>query len=572
MGRPYTGFDQIAGGKRAGFETFIDLLEAHFGLWNNGTFGVRKKRGKSSYSVHATGRAGDLSWRGAPYRGPGNYQAAVKMMDFLAAHADELFVEAIFDYYPAPHGRGWKCDRAAWQVYNKAAFSGAPGGDWVHVEVSNAKADDPQYYIDTMKRLLGDPPKPVAPAPAQKTQVPPPNKSPWFQRGSKGEGVKEVQRIVGAEPVDGDFGPKTEAAVKAWQAEHDLYVDGIWGPSCERHAKSLANKRTETAGWRTFIDISKWQGSVNFATMKQSGVDALYMRAFQGMDRDIRVDEYAAGAKAHNIPFGVYIYWRPGHDLNQQITQFADTHRNLGASLIPMLDIEHDDGKSPEEIGEQVNRAVAEIERLLGVSPVIYTAAWFWNPKVRGANVSRCPLWLARYTKDKPPVNPADWPAFATARPEPAIPSGGWSSWDAWQFSADGNHAGRTYGASSSHLDLNILREESWDRFQIHKLENSGAAPKPVNSVKIAPESSEKAPEGPQSASVASSGYEYPGETIKAGSKNIEAVKLVQRKVGVKDDGQFGPVTRAAVRKWQQDNGQHVDGLVGPKTWKAMFG
>jgi hypothetical protein len=78
MGRPYTGFDQISGGKRAGFETFIDLLEAHFGLWNNGTYGVRKKSGKSSYSVHATGRAGDLSWRGAPYRGPGNYDAAVK--------------------------------------------------------------------------------------------------------------------------------------------------------------------------------------------------------------------------------------------------------------------------------------------------------------------------------------------------------------------------------------------------------------------------------------------------------------------------------------------------------------
>jgi hypothetical protein len=40
----------------------------------------------------------------------------------------------------------------------RRAFSGAPGGDWVHVEISNDKADDPQYYIDTMKKLLGDPP------------------------------------------------------------------------------------------------------------------------------------------------------------------------------------------------------------------------------------------------------------------------------------------------------------------------------------------------------------------------------------------------------------------------------
>lgn len=245
--RPYTGFDSVAGGKRAGFETFIDLLEAHFGLWNNGTFGVRKKRGKKSYSVHATGRAGDLSWRGAPYRGPGNYEAAVRMMDFLVANADALHVEAVFDYYPGPHGRGYKCDRDAWQVYGKPAFSGAPGGDWVHVEVSNAKADDAQYYIDTMKALLGDPPKPVKPAPAKATPKAPPNKKPWFQVGSSGAGVKAVQQIVGAEPVDGKYGPKTAQAVRAWQAEHDLHVDGIWGPSCEKHAKSLDGKEPAPA-------------------------------------------------------------------------------------------------------------------------------------------------------------------------------------------------------------------------------------------------------------------------------------------------------------------------------------
>lgn len=247
MGRPYTGFDTVAPGKRAGFETFIDLLEAHFGLWNNGTFGVRKKRGKSSYSVHATGRAGDLSWRGAPYRGPGNYEAACKMMDFLAANADALHVEAIFDYYPAPYGRGWKCDRAAWQVYSKKAFSGAPSGDWVHVEVSNAKADDAQYYIDTMKRLLGDPPVAVKPAPAKATPKAPPGKKPWYQIGSSGNGVKEVQRIVGAEPVDGKYGPKTAQAVRVWQAENDLHVDGIWGPGSEKHAKSLDGKPAEPA-------------------------------------------------------------------------------------------------------------------------------------------------------------------------------------------------------------------------------------------------------------------------------------------------------------------------------------
>lgn len=58
-----------------------------------------------------------------------------------------------------------------------------------------------------------------------------------LRKGDKGEAVKEVQRIVGAEPVDGDWGPKTDAAVKAWQSEHGLSADGVWGNMSDTHAK-----------------------------------------------------------------------------------------------------------------------------------------------------------------------------------------------------------------------------------------------------------------------------------------------------------------------------------------------
>ena len=37
-----------------------------------------------------------------------------------------------------------------------------------------------------------------------------------IKKGSKGENVKLVQKVVGAVP-DGDFGPGTESKVKAWQ-------------------------------------------------------------------------------------------------------------------------------------------------------------------------------------------------------------------------------------------------------------------------------------------------------------------------------------------------------------------
>lgn len=46
--------------------------------------------------------------------------------------------------------------------------------------------------------------------------------------GAEGEDVKKLQTKLGVDPI-GKFGPKTEAAVKAWQSEHGLTADGIVG-------------------------------------------------------------------------------------------------------------------------------------------------------------------------------------------------------------------------------------------------------------------------------------------------------------------------------------------------------
>jgi peptidoglycan hydrolase-like protein with peptidoglycan-binding domain len=56
---------------------------------------------------------------------------------------------------------------------------------------------------------------------------------PTEQEGSTGENVRSVQYLLNAHgsnlAVDGDFGPKTDAAVRAFQADHGLGVDGIVG-------------------------------------------------------------------------------------------------------------------------------------------------------------------------------------------------------------------------------------------------------------------------------------------------------------------------------------------------------
>ena len=48
--------------------------------------------------------------------------------------------------------------------------------------------------------------------------------------GSEGDDVRKLQTKLGVDPV-GKFGPKTDAAVKAWQSANGLAADGIVGPA-----------------------------------------------------------------------------------------------------------------------------------------------------------------------------------------------------------------------------------------------------------------------------------------------------------------------------------------------------
>jgi len=58
-------------------------------------------------------------------------------------------------------------------------------------------------------------------------------------------------------------------------------------------------------------------------------------------------------------------------------------------------------------------------------------------------------------------------------------------------------------------------------------------------------------------------------ETLKRGSEG-EAVKTLQRALGIAVDGIFGKQTERAVKVWQAEHGLVADGIVGPKTWEAL--
>jgi hypothetical protein len=145
--RTYTGYDGAARATTPGLRFLVDTIQYLTAgrLWDNGTWGIRDIRGKpGAPSIHATGRAVDLSWRNMRdgRRGGGSYADAVAVMEWLVRHEEALGVELVLDYYPRPFGRAWRCDREAWRNYATRTIALAPGGDWFHLEISPAVAND----------------------------------------------------------------------------------------------------------------------------------------------------------------------------------------------------------------------------------------------------------------------------------------------------------------------------------------------------------------------------------------------------------------------------------------------
>ncbi len=145
--RQYTGNrDGDSGKARPGLVEFVKTVEqiTDGALWNNGTYVKRNMRGKESLSVHATGRAVDLSYRKLGTKGRRNgKEVAMWLCDVLVDNADTLGIECVLDYNPKPYGRGYRCDRDGWVAYKTPTIGGAPDGDWLHVELSPRMADSP---------------------------------------------------------------------------------------------------------------------------------------------------------------------------------------------------------------------------------------------------------------------------------------------------------------------------------------------------------------------------------------------------------------------------------------------
>ena len=188
-------------------------MEATWDMHSVGCYHYRKIRGGTRWSAHAFGAALDMSYREMDGHTPPNRETIeTVVIPWLVDNADLLGIQRVHDYWARRYwqtGRGW--------------INRPPGGrnDHLHIEVSaeSWRTDTP---VD--ERLNAKPAAPKYPGTVTK-------------RGSKAAArVKTIQSRLAdlgynVGPVDGDFGPMTEAAVKAFQADAGLVADGLVGPN-----------------------------------------------------------------------------------------------------------------------------------------------------------------------------------------------------------------------------------------------------------------------------------------------------------------------------------------------------
>jgi GH25 family lysozyme M1 (1,4-beta-N-acetylmuramidase) len=189
-------------------------------------------------------------------------------------------------------------------------------------------------------------------------------------------------------------------------------------------------------GATTFgVDVSYYQGNINWTTARAAGVEFAFIRVSDGTGfHDPKFATYWSGAHAAGVIRGPYQFFRP----NQNVIAQADLLISaIGGSytigdLPPVIDVEATGGLSPSSVATKVRQWVDHVKAALGVDPIVYTGKYFWRDQVGGpTSFATNPLWIAQYTSLCPDL------------PAP------WTNWTFWQSSDSGTVAG-----ISSHVDI----------------------------------------------------------------------------------------------------------------------
>lgn len=253
----------------------------------------------------------------------------------------------------------------------------------------------------------------------------------------------------------------------------------------------LAGLDTVPTEWTLGVDVSHWQGTVDWQLMRSRNVrfafyklsDFVRGRPEGFIDRQAETNWRAT--KEAGIINGCYHWLQPAVAPQLQAGYFLDAYARYPTDLPPVLDFEDRQVSTWSDMLWRAQVWLEIVERETGRIPIVYTSPGymaFFNRRQTGF-LSRYPLWVAHYIQRRKPNIPYPW-----------------GDWAFWQYSdkADfpfrvhggGGGDGRNWGVQSRGLSHN------WYQGDVESLvRNFGASPLPPQPQAPQPEMTKPAPE-----------------------------------------------------------------------------
>ncbi len=174
------------------------------------------------------------------------------------------------------------------------------------------------------------------------------------------------------------------------------------------------------------IDVSKWQGTIDWQRVAGDGISFAFIRLNDGTSsRDPQFARNWQGARDAGVVRGMYQYFRPAGNVATQASIMIEAMQDSTADdLPPVIDVENDGGLAPTAVAARVGQWIEAVQTATGRTPIIYTGKFFWRDEVRSLAFGSHALWIAQYTQLCPDI------------PDP------WTRWTFWQLTDNGRVAG----------------------------------------------------------------------------------------------------------------------------------
>lgn len=160
------------------------------------------------------------------------------------------------------------------------------------------------------------------------------------------------------------------------------------------------------------IDVSKWQGSINWTEAKADGVEFAIIREGYGKESPSQVDkkfkENYTGAKYVNIPIGVYRYSYADSvsDAKLEADFCLKNIQELQLEYPVCFDIEDSEMLAlTNQQRTDICKAFCETIENAGYYAMIYCNLDWYNNRLCSAQLADYDLWLAQWYAGTPSVS-----------------------------------------------------------------------------------------------------------------------------------------------------------------------